>query len=75
MTGPFYRLWLREKGRTRGLHHHNNILRKELAISKALAEHRGAELLDARSRITRLENNMDFLVSGRLARMDAEGPA
>ena len=40
--------------------------RKAAAVANALAEHRGAELLDARARITRLENNLDFLVSGRL---------
>ena len=73
MTGPFHRLWLREKRRTRGLHHHNNILRKELAVAKELAEHRGAELLDARARITRLENNLDFLVDCRLKAMDTDG--
>ena len=39
MTGPFHKLWLREKRRTRGLHHHNNILRKELERTKEL--HRG----------------------------------
>ena len=73
MTGLFHKLWLREKRRTRGLHHHNNLLRKELAVAKALAEHRGAELLDARARITRLERNMDFLVDCRLKAMDTDG--
>lgn len=46
--------------------------RQELATANALVAHRDAELLDRDQKIRRLENAMDFLVAGRIQRMESD---
>lgn len=85
MKGPYHLLWDQEKRRTKGLHHHNLILReqlqearKDLAIARAQQTVSAEELVDVKAELRRLEQNHQFLVDCRFEQhgswIQGEGP-
>lgn len=82
MKGPYHLLWDQEKRRTKGLHHHNLILReqlqearKDLAIARAQQAVSAEELVDAMATIRRLRADLtSYMNDSRGAWMQGEGP-
>ena len=66
----FTSLWLRAQRTIRNQRRTMRQLRHDNAVTKALAEHRAAQIADLEARCRRLDETLDFLSMGRTRAME-----